>query len=519
MLPLALSANTILVDLLDNGSVNKETLYYPDKLSEIYAEHNNTLLWRDPERRLELLKIFEESDTHGLSSAMFHDNAILKLIKKEGENNSSKLRLDLLFSDALLHYIDIINNGALDPKTFNEIWNLPANSEDTSVIFEEALSLKKEKFNLYVENLYPQHFIYQNTYKALQHYIELQNEITTYPTIHWQQTLHPGVQSPVVQEISHRLFSEGYLSEETNSTLYDKTLEKALKQYQDHHGLKPDGVIGKVTAAFFKTTLQQQIDKLSINLERARWVLHQLNSEYVIVNIASYRLYYIKDGVYQFTTPVIVGKKMHETPIFTGKMRYIVYNPTWTVPHSIAVKELLHKAQTRENYLDKFHLELLDHNQEVVDHHNIDFNSFDENNFPYIFRQKPGNHNALGRIKFLFPNKEAIYLHDTPGKSLFSQDKREFSHGCIRVNHPFKLAESILKNQKMWSPEIKKLESDNEDELKTTTLTLKHTIDVLLMYWSAGADKAGNVYFYDDHYHLDPILIKKLHEAQHPKGS
>ena len=519
VLALNLSANTTLVELLDDGSVNGEILYYPDKLSEIYAEHNNTLLWSDPKRRLELFKIFEESDTHGLSSAMFHDKAILKQIKKNGNDNSSKLRLDLLFSDALLHYIDVLNNGALDPKAFYEIWNVPENSEDITVMFEEAASLKAEKFNTYVENLYPQHFFYQNSYKALQHYIELQDEITAYPPIHWKKTLRPGVKAPVIREIAHRLFLEGDLADERNSTLYDQTLEKAVKQYQDRHGLKPDGIIGKATAAFFKTTLQQQIDKLAINLERARWVLHQLGSEYVIVNIASYRLYYIKDGVYQFTTPVIVGKKMHETPIFIGKIRYIVYNPTWTVPHSIAVKELLHKAQTRENYLDKFHLELLDHNHQVVDHHAIDFNSFNEHTFPYIFRQKPGNHNALGRIKFLFPNRQAIYLHDTPGKSLFNQDKREFSHGCIRVNQPFKLAESILKNQKMWSPKIKKLESDHEDELKTTTLTLKHTIDVLLMYWSAGTDKEGNVYFYNDHYHLDQALIKKLHEAQHPKGS
>ena len=519
ILPWVLSANTLLVDLLDSGFINKERLYYPDKLSEIYAEHNNTLLWRDTRRRFELFKIFEESDAHGLSSTMFHDKAILKLINEADDNSSSQLRLDLLFSDALLHYIDVLNNGALDPKAFNEIWNVPENSEDITLMFEEALSLKEEKFNPYVENLYPQHFFYQNSYKALQHYIDLQDEITDYPPIHWKKTLRPGVRSPVVQEIAHRLFLEGDLSEEHNTTLYDHTLEKAVKQYQDRHGLKPDGIIGKTTASFFKTTLQQQIDKLAINLERARWVLHQLGHEYVIVNIASYRLYYIEDGVYQFTTPVIVGKKMHETPIFIGKMRYIVYNPTWTVPRSIAVKELLHKAQTREDYLDKFHLELLDHNHKVIDHHNVDFNSYNEHNFPYIFRQKPGNHNALGRIKFLFPNREAIYLHDTPAKSLFSQDKREFSHGCIRVHHPFKLAESILRNQKMWSPEIKKLESDKEGALKTTTLTLKHPIDVLLMYWSAGADKAGNVYFYDDHYHLDPKLIEKLHEAQHPKGS
>ena len=514
---LSLSANNALVDLLDRGDIDGTALYYPDKLSEIYAEHNGTLLWQKTTRQVALFNILQRSDTHGLSSRMFHDDAIIQQLKQSQDDNRSHLKLDLLLSDAFLHYIDLVNYGALDPKTFYKIWNLSPPTEDITVIFEEALQLQGENFHHYIEHTYPQHFIYQNSYKALEHYIDLQDEIETYPPIHFSKTLKPGDDAPVITEIAHRLFLEGDLKEDLNTTHYDKRIEKAMKHYQDRHGLKPDGIIGKATAAFFKTTLQEQIDKLAINLERARWVLHDLSSEYVIVNIASYRLYYIKDGIYQFTTPVIVGKKMHETPIFTGKMRYIVYNPTWTVPHSIGVKELLHKAQSRKGYLDSKNLELLNRKYEVVDHHNIDFKQYNEHNFPYIFRQKPGNHNALGRIKFLFPNRQAIYLHDTPAKFLFGKDKREFSHGCIRVSHPYKLAESILKNHNMWSPKVKALEGNSEKQMKTTTLTLKHTIDVLLMYWSAGADKEGNVYFYKDHYHLDPALTKKLHQAQNPK--
>ena len=513
---LSLYANNTLVDLLDTQMVDGEKLYHPTELAAIYAEHNNSLLWNTPSRRLELINVFEMSETHGLSLAMFHAKTIFQLFDQPQESNDTKLKLDLLLSDAFLHYLDVINFGALDPKEFYSIWNLPEKSGDITVMFEEALTLKGDKFNLYVENLAPQHFIYQNSHKALSRYLDLQNEIETYPPIHWKKTLRLGSDSPVVTEIVHRLYLEGDLDEDLNTTIIDEKIDKAIKHYQDRHGLKPDGVIGKVTAAFFKTTIQEQIDKLSINLERARWVLHHLNKEYVIVNISSYRLYYIKDGEFQFTTPVIVGKKMHETPIFSGKMRYIVYNPTWTVPHSIAVKELLYKAQTRENYLDNFNLELLDHKRNVVDHHTLDFSTFNEHNFPYIFRQKPGNHNALGRIKFLFPNKQAIYLHDTPGKTLFNKDKREFSHGCIRVDKPYKLSENILKNQKMWSEDVKALEGDNEDEMVTTTLTLKRSIDVLLMYWSAAADREGNAYFYEDHYHLDATLLKRLHSVQKP---
>ena len=514
---ITLYANSTLVDYIDNHSVNGYELYHPTELAAVYAEHNNTLLWSDRDRQLELLAVFQESETHGLSLKMFHSQGIAKLFDKHMDDTDTKLQLDLLLSDALLHYINVINRGVLDPKEFYDIWNLPSNDGDITVMFEETLTLEGEKFKLYVENLAPQHFIYQNSHKALSHYIDLQNEIENYPKIHWKKTLRLGSDTPVVTEVAHRLYLEGDLKNDLNTTLFTKELDKAVKHYQDRHGLKPDGIIGRTTAQFFKTTIQEQIDKLAINLERARWVLHHLNKEYVIVNISSYRLYYIKDGELQFTTPVIVGKKMHETPIFAGKMRYIVYNPTWTVPHSIAVKELLHKAQTRKNYMDKFNLELLDYKRQVVDHHTIDFNDYNEHNFPYIFRQKPGNHNALGRIKFLFPNKQAIYLHDTPGKTLFSKDKREFSHGCIRVKNPYKLSESILKNQKMWNSDVKRLESNNEEDMLTTTLTLKHSIEVLLMYWSAASDRDGNAYFYEDHYHLDPLLLKRLNNIKNPK--
>ena len=517
-LSLSLYANNTVVDCIDNHSVNRHQLYYPAQLSAIYAEHNNTLLWPDKKRQHALFNLFKESSQHGLNVAMFQKEGIVELLEKQSSDLDTQYKLDLLLSDAFLRYIDVINYGALDPREFYTIWNLSPKEGDLTVIFEEALKLEGTKFEHYIADLSPHHFIYQNSQKNLVRYLELQKEIKEYPTIHWTKVLKLGVDAPVISEIAHRLFLEGDLPTDQNSTLYDTDLEEAVKQYQDRHGLKADGIIGKGTADFFKTTIQEQIDKLAINLERGRWVLHHLADEYIMVNISSYRLYYIKDGEYQFTTPVIVGKKMHETPIFSGKMRYIVYNPTWTVPHSIGVKELLHKAQTRENYMDKFHLELLDRKRHVVDHHRVNFNDYNEHNFPYIFRQKPGNYNSLGRIKFLFPNKQAIYLHDTPAKTLFSKDKREFSHGCIRVKNPYKLSESILKNQKMWNKNVKKLEGNDEKEMLTTTITLKHSIEVLLMYWSAAADREGNAYFYADHYHLDPALLKKLNIVKYPNG-
>ena len=511
-----LFASTELTEHLNKQKVGDEALYYPKELSVIYKEHSSSLLWNNPSRQKKLLKLFTQSKSHGLAPSMFHYKKLLELITQK--DHHSQLKLDLLLSDALLHYINIINYGVLDPHTFYDIWNLEPNKDDISLIFTGALKLQGNHFEQYLNNLYPQHFIYSNTHKALKRYLSLQKKIQKYPKVNWTETLRLHSKNPVVAELAQRLFLEGDLKEEYNATLFDKRLEDAVKHYQERHGLKRDGIVGKITASFFKTTIQEQIDKLSINLERARWVLHNLEDEYIIVNISSYRLYYVKDKVLQFTTKVIVGKKMYETPIFSAKMRFIVYNPTWIVPHSIAIKELLPKVQTIENYLDTYHLELLDQNYKLIDHHKVDFKRFNEHNFPYIFRQKPGDDNALGRIKFLFPNKEAIYLHDTPAKALFRKDNREFSHGCIRVHNPFRLSERILRNSGMWSEKIKALEVQEGDEIVTTTLTLKHTIDVLLMYWSAAADREGNAYFYEDHYHLDPPLIQKLKAVQSPQG-
>ena len=498
LLTLQLFALDSLKERLALDHILTAKILYPLELEKIYISNDYNLTWKNPHSREALIIALQNSQFHGIDPRLLH--------LKEIEEISDPAAQDILLNDAILSYISTLEGSLIDPKKLHKFWNIEKKSFDLQKRYETLLSLPQEEYNNYFEALAPQHFLYQNTKAWLIHYLELQKQLSTTPKIELISPLLYSDEDPAILQIRTLLFYEGFLTEDSHSELFDSEFEDALKAYQRHHGKKADGILGKSTLKLFETPLKDRVATLSLNLERARWVLQVLDDEYIVVNIASYLLYYIKDSKILFSTPVIVGKQMHETPIFAGKMHYIVYNPTWTVPFSIAAKEILPKVQKDPHYMQKKNLELLDRRMMPVEDTNIDFSLYSSENFPYTFRQKSGKQNALGRVKFLFPNSNAIYLHDTPARYLFSQKKREFSHGCIRVKNPFTLAEILLKQQNLWSSDIKALEKD----LTTTKITLKKQIPTLLMYWTAAADIKGNIYFYEDHYHLDRNLQKAI---------
>jgi len=242
-------------------------------------------------------------------------------------------------------------------------------------------------------------------------------------------------------------------------------------------------------------------------MERARWVMHQLPDDFLVVNIAGYNIRRVRNDSIIYYSRVIVGRHFHESPIFKGKMRYIVINPTWTLPHSIATKETLPKLQKNPNYLEEKNMIIMDRTGKEVDPSSIDFNKLSQNNFPYIVRQKAGPHNALGEVKFIFPNEYSVYLHDTPSRSLFANEKRAFSHGCIRLDKKWELLIDLMDEPDVWNME--KINEVLATE-KTTRVNLKKPIDIVLLYWTAGADKEDKLYFNKDVYDRDAAVLKEL---------
>ncbi len=263
--------------------------------------------------------------------------------------------------------------------------------------------------------------------------------------------------------------------------------------------------------------VEARIDQIRANLERARWVFRDIEDSYIIADIAGYRLDLVEEGERSWSTNVQVGKPYHATPVFKSRLQYIEFNPTWTIPPGILRNEILPAIRRDTSYLSRNNMSVLTNSGTVVDPATIDWAATAEGGFPYIIRQEPGTRNALGQVKFIFPNKYAVYLHDTPSRGLFARTERAFSHGCIRTQNPFDLAERLLDDQGWDRARVDSVAESRE----TARVYLETPVTVMLLYWTAQADADGTVRFRKDLYDRDARIIEGLAEpfrVDRPEG-
>jgi murein L,D-transpeptidase YcbB/YkuD len=279
-------------------------------------------------------------------------------------------------------------------------------------------------------------------------------------------------------------------------------------------GLKPDGAVGNNTIAALNIPDEVIIDQIRVNLERIRWVLHEDLDTFIFVNIPGFRVYYVRDEKVQWSSRAQVGKPYRKTPVFRGEMTYLEFNPTWTIPPTILAKDILPAVKRDPAYLRQRNIRVLTRQGKVVDEKSIKWSNYSGRNFPYILRQEPGPNNALGLVKFIFPNKHAVYLHDTPSKSLFERDARAFSSGCIRIENPFELAKLLLGED--W----------NDDRIqqvlkskKTTKVNLSRPIPVILFYLTAFPATNGKLHGRPDIYKRDQAILEDLNAEFKGEGS
>jgi murein L,D-transpeptidase YcbB/YkuD len=307
-------------------------------------------------------------------------------------------------------------------------------------------------------------------------------------------------------------------SADDGSLFFDESLERALRRFQRRHGLKVDGILGRESLSNLNRSMSERIRQIEINLERWRWLPHGLGSRYILVNIADFRLNVIEFGRSILDMRVVVGSDYRKTPVFTETIKYIVINPYWFVPFSIAVKDKLPLIRKDPSYLSKNGYRVFtgweDDAQEVPPE-SIDWSRITRSNFRYRLRQDPGPQNALGRIKFMFPNRFSVYLHDTPQKPLFEKTVRTFSSGCIRVENPVELAAYVLQEDPHWDRQ--RIESAISQG-KRRTINLKNPIPVHLLYWTAWVEPDGTVHFREDVYERDQSLDRALKEAPLKSG-
>jgi murein L,D-transpeptidase YcbB/YkuD len=292
------------------------------------------------------------------------------------------------------------------------------------------------------------------------------------------------------------------------SIAFDAELEAAVKRFQERHGLTPDGAVGPGTRAALNVPVSARIDQIRVNLERARWVLHEIQGEFVLVNVAGFDVAYFRNDEPIWTSKVIVGRPYRETPIFKSLITYVVLNPTWTIPPGILVKDKLPVIKRDPGYLARNNIRVIDSAGREVNPRSVDWSRYSGSRLPpYQLRQDPGDDNALGLVKIMFPNPYLVYLHDTPSKSLFEKDERTFSSGCIRVEKAFELAELVLNDPVRWNRAAIDAAVATR---KTQTVNLAKPVPVLILYWTAQPRPDGQVIFRSDVYGRDPATLAAL---------
>ncbi len=478
-------------------------------LPSFYAQRGFQPAWSDPGHFQELLQVLRRSEQHGLNPGDYH-YPILSTWPDDASPRQSAAR-DLLATDALVRLGYHLHLGKVDPASLDSDWNLTRrlHDEEPITVLERAVAAPSLMEFLDTE-LAPGGLFYTGLRAALSHYLELARN-GGWPAVPEGPTLHPGDSDTRIPALRARLaVTDAKQDMHTfDPLLFDDDLVASLKRFQWQHGLDVDGILGPGTLAALNIPVKARIDQLRINLERTRWVFRDAEPRFLVVNIAGFHAYLVENSDIIWDSRVQVGKPYRKTPVFKDTMTYLVLNPTWTVPPTILRKDIIPRIQKDPGYLAENNMVLLDRSGRVINTDSIDLGKVTPANFPYTVRQEPGPKNALGRIKFMFPNKHMVYLHDTPSRALFERADRTFSSGCIRVEQPFSLAAALLGDPVNWS------EAGIEKRLTTAnneTVNLKQPVSVFLMYWTSEPDGKGDARFFNDVYARDQAVLDGLQQ-------
>ena len=356
-------------------------------------------------------------------------------------DQTQRQKLELILTTTFFKYSEKAFSGKIK-NTHQLDWFIPRSKKNFQVLLD-SLVLKDENDKTYE----PVNLYYTKLKEKLILYRDIQKK-GGFPVIKLEKEFLTKTEpDSVLILVKKRLELSGDHKKNDNSILYTIDLAKSISHFQQRVGLTENGKLDIKTIAEMNLTVDFRIKQMLVNLERLRWIPIEIENDYLLINIPEYKLHVFESKNQIWETNVVVGKTAKQTTIFKGNISRIILNPYWNVPNSIINAEILPKLKQNANYLSKNNMEVVDNDGHSINTSTINWNIY-KKNVPFIIRQKPGNENALGVIKFLFPNSFNIYLHDTPSKELFSKNKRDFSHGCIRVENPKKLAYYLLRNDK-----------------------------------------------------------------------
>jgi murein L,D-transpeptidase YcbB/YkuD len=476
-------------------------------------------LWLDDDRFLprahELARVIAAADSLGLERDDYASAAVQRDITAATNATSSTREAllaaaDVRLTSSLVALLDDLLTGRVDPKTVERGWHIATNRSVAAERIRSSVAALRggKSVGAVLAELRPDYGVYSALVQGLARYRAIARE-GGWPRLGETRVLRRGDSSAAVTTLRTRLATEGYLESPLGSGSFDDRLAGALAEFQRRHGLAVDSAVGPRTRRALNVSAERRVEQIDANLERLRWLPANLGSRFVVVNIPAFSLYGYAGGARVLTMRVIVGDELvsRRTPIFADTMEYVEFGPYWNVPRSIAVNEILPKARRDRQYLARNGFQMLrgwGDDAPAVDPATLsDADLFSQR---FRVRQLPGPNNALGHVKFIFPNDFNVYLHDTPGKLAFDEASRAQSHGCVRVADPQALAEFVLHDRGEWTPDRIRAALDGGRRVR---VTLRTGVPVYLVYLTAFV-RDGAVAFRDDIYDRDNGLIRAL---------
>ena len=476
-----------------------------DKIKFFYTETLYEPYWQNNKSKInDLLNTLSDSYKEGIPTNRYEIQNIINLNTSKKEAEIAKLDI-MLTKNFLLHAKDL-SKGIIDPlklSSFIEVKREDIEKGDFLSNLTEEINIKE-----YFESLRPTDADYLKLMIELANLKVLKNTNADQIIVPNDITLEVGMSHPNVIPLRKRLLELNILENSSLSETFDDELLKSVLLFQENSGLVSDGVIGKKTYQALNLSTETKLIQVMVNLERLRWLNFDFGNQYILINQANYEAKYINDNNKIWKSKVVIGLPDYQTAEFFDEMTHIIVNPTWHVPKSIAVDEYLPKIQEDPEFLINNEMLLyVRGTNKTIDPNLIDMSVFTVDNFPFEIKQNPGDLNALGQVKFMFPNKHSIYMHDTPMKSLFSKDLRAFSHGCVRLARPFEFANALLSgdetidNSKFYSA----LNSAEE-----TRFNLDDRIPVYMSYRTVLFDEFGIINYRPDIYGRDALIYLSL---------
>ena len=453
------------------------------------------------------IQFISQAENYGLAAEDYHLDQLKTLAFSNQQNKKQKL--NQLTTESLASLIHDLKNGRYNAKVVDPAWHIEQSQFDAYHFLQHAIQADELAGQL--QNLVPQEPIEQTLIEGLKRY-QAYAEQDNWPTIPSTRLLKKGDTHPNLIPIQQRLAAEDKFFAVTHTIpvpYFDDLVEQAVRRFQARYGLKIDGIIGAETIRTMNIPAKTWLHYIKVNLERRRWLPEQLPDRYIMLNTANYTLAAYENHAETFSMKVIVGRASRQTPSFVSQLDRFVFNPYWNVPKRLARLDLLPKQQQNPNYFTEHMVKVFSeqNGQKVELNPNaINWHQYSQaENLPYTLWQEPGIKNALGRIKFMFPNQWAIYLHDTHQRTLFDEQQRAFSSGCIRVEQPIKLAEFAFAN-----PEQKHIITEQIDSNENKGLRLEQPLTIYAVYFTV-FNQGNTLRFMPDIYQRDAQMIKTLY--------